>query len=73
MYEIFPDRFATSGLAVETPEWAIRRDWDELPTGYFPERDAAPGPGRESLDDFPPGCWAPPPPGGATGSGSISR
>jgi alpha-glucosidase len=32
-YEIFPDRFASSGAAAETPEWAIRRDWDALPTG----------------------------------------
>jgi len=32
-YQIFPDRFATSGLEVDTPEWAIRRSWDELPTG----------------------------------------
>jgi alpha-glucosidase len=31
VYEIFPDRFASSGLAVDTPEWAVRRDWDELP------------------------------------------
>jgi alpha-glucosidase len=33
VYQIFPDRFATSGLDVETPEWAIRRQWGELPTG----------------------------------------
>ena len=32
-YEIFPDRFATSHLDVETPPWAIRRPWDALPTG----------------------------------------
>ena len=32
-YEIFPDRFATSGVAAEAPAWAVRRDWDELPTG----------------------------------------
>ncbi len=31
VYEIFPDRFASSGLAVNAPEWAVRRDWDELP------------------------------------------
>ena len=31
VYEIFPDRFASSGLAVNTPEWAVRRDWDDLP------------------------------------------
>jgi len=35
VYEIFPDRFASSGLAerAELPEWAIRRAWNELPTG----------------------------------------
>ena len=33
VYQIFPDRFASSGLEVEAPTWAIRRDWDELPTG----------------------------------------
>jgi alpha-glucosidase len=32
-YEIFPDRFATSGLAVEAPTWAVRRAWGERPTG----------------------------------------
>ena len=32
-YQIFPDRFARSGREVETPPWAVRRDWDELPTG----------------------------------------
>jgi alpha-glucosidase len=37
VYEIFPDRFATTGLDVEPPEWAIRRDWDALPTGRGPE------------------------------------
>jgi alpha-glucosidase len=33
VYEIFPDRFATTHLDVETPEWAIRREWGEPPTG----------------------------------------
>ena len=33
VYQVFPDRFASSGLDVETPEWAARRAWDELPTG----------------------------------------
>jgi alpha-glucosidase len=33
IYEIFPDRFASSGLTVAPPDWAIRRDWSELPTG----------------------------------------
>ena len=33
VYEIFPDRFATSGLDVEAPDWAVRREWDALPRG----------------------------------------
>jgi alpha-glucosidase len=33
VYEIFPDRFASSGLNVPAPEWAVPRRWDELPTG----------------------------------------
>jgi alpha-glucosidase len=33
VYEIFLDRFASSGLSVEAPDWAIRRDWDDPPTG----------------------------------------
>jgi alpha-glucosidase len=37
VYEIFPDRFARGGVAGEPPEWAIPRDWDELPTGRGPE------------------------------------
>jgi alpha-glucosidase len=37
VYEIFPDRFATSGLSVEPPDWAIPRRWDELPIGHGPE------------------------------------
>jgi len=37
VYEVFPDRFASSGLGVEPPEWTIRRGWDELPTGRGPE------------------------------------
>jgi alpha-glucosidase len=31
VYEIFPDRFASSGLDAAAPAWAQRRDWDELP------------------------------------------
>jgi alpha-glucosidase len=31
VYEIFPDRFASTGLGVEPPSWAVRRDWDDLP------------------------------------------
>jgi alpha-glucosidase len=37
VYEIFPDRFASSGLGLEPPEWAIPRDWNGLPTGRGPE------------------------------------
>jgi alpha-glucosidase len=37
VYEIFPDRFASSGLGVEPPDWAIRREWGDLPTGRGPE------------------------------------
>ena len=36
VYEVFPDRFASTGLGVEAPEWAIRRAWDEPPTGRGP-------------------------------------
>jgi len=37
VYEIFPDRFASSGLGADPPAWAIERAWDELPTGRGPE------------------------------------
>ena len=37
VYEIFPDRFATSGLDVEPPTWAVARQWDALPVGRGPE------------------------------------
>jgi alpha-glucosidase len=37
VYEIFPDRFASSGLDVEQPPWAVRREWDALPQGRGPE------------------------------------
>ena len=33
VYEVFPDRFASAGLEVEPPAWAIPRKWDERPTG----------------------------------------
>jgi len=36
-YQIFPDRFASSGMQVDVPSWAVRRDWDALPTGRGPE------------------------------------
>jgi alpha-glucosidase len=35
-YQIFPDRFARSGRAVEPPAWAVPREWDALPTGRGP-------------------------------------
>ena len=37
VYEVFPDRFASSGREVMPPEWAIPRGWDELPTGRGPD------------------------------------
>lgn len=37
VYQVFPDRFASAGLDVDPPEWAIPRSWDELPTGRGPE------------------------------------
>jgi alpha-glucosidase len=36
VYEIFPDRFASSGLGVEPPDWAVPRAWNDLPTGRGP-------------------------------------
>jgi alpha-glucosidase len=33
VYEIFPDRFASNGHRGDAPSWAVRRDWDDLPTG----------------------------------------
>ena len=33
VYEIFPDRFASSGAEYDAPAWAVRREWDELPDG----------------------------------------
>ena len=35
VYEIFPDRFASSGADYDAPDWAVRRDWDELPDGRW--------------------------------------
>jgi len=32
-YQIFPDRFAKSGVVRELPSWAIPREWDQLPRG----------------------------------------
>lgn len=37
VYQVFPDRFASAGLGVDPPDWAIPRAWDELPTGRGPE------------------------------------
>ena len=37
VYQVFPDRFASAGLDIDPPEWAIPRSWDELPTGRGPE------------------------------------
>jgi alpha-glucosidase len=37
VYEIFPDRFASSGLDVRAPEWAVARQWDDAPTGRGPD------------------------------------
>jgi alpha-glucosidase len=36
VYEIFPDRFASSGRRADAPEWAVRREWDQLPEGRSP-------------------------------------
>jgi alpha-glucosidase len=33
VYEIFPDRFASSGAHHDAPDWAVRKRWDELPVG----------------------------------------
>jgi alpha-glucosidase len=40
VYQVFPDRFASSGRDVTPPDWAIPRGWDELPTGRGPETPA---------------------------------
>jgi alpha-glucosidase len=37
VYEIFPDRFATTGAGGDPPEWAVARDWHQLPNGRSPE------------------------------------
>jgi len=37
VYEIFPDRFATTGAGGAPPDWAVPRSWNELPTGRGPE------------------------------------
>lgn len=35
-YQVFPDRFATSGRAYEIPDWAVPKSWDERPNGRSP-------------------------------------
>ncbi len=37
VYQVFPDRFASSGLDIAPPEWAVPREWDGLPTGRGPD------------------------------------
>jgi alpha-glucosidase len=37
VYEIFPDRFATTGAGGDPPEWAVPRAWHQLPEGRSPE------------------------------------
>ena len=37
VYEIFPDRFASTGAGGEPPEWAVPRAWHDLPNGRSPE------------------------------------
>ena len=32
-YQIFPDRFATSGKKRKLPDWAVPREWNSLPQG----------------------------------------
>ena len=32
-YQIFPDRFAKSGAVRKLPEWAVPREWNDLPKG----------------------------------------
>jgi alpha-glucosidase len=40
VYEIYPDRFASSGEPRTPPEWAVRRDWDDVPSkGHASGRD----------------------------------
>ena len=37
VYEIFPDRFATTGAGADPPDWAVPRDWHQLPNGRAAE------------------------------------
>ena len=36
IYQIFPDRFASSGRRYEIPQWAVPRDWSQWPEGASP-------------------------------------
>lgn len=36
VYQIFPDRFATSGRIYDVPAWAVPRAWDQRPEGRGP-------------------------------------
>jgi len=36
VYEIFPDRFATTGRNGSRPDWVVPREWAGLPTGRGP-------------------------------------
>jgi alpha-glucosidase len=36
VYEIFPDRFASSGAERTPPDWVVPRAWNERPTGRGP-------------------------------------
>lgn len=33
VYEVFPDRFASSGQAFDPPDWAVPRGWEDAPSG----------------------------------------
>jgi alpha-glucosidase len=37
VYEIFPDRFATTGAGGGPPDWAVPRAWHQLPNGRSPD------------------------------------
>ncbi len=37
VYQVFPDRFARSGVERTPPDWAVPRDWDDIPTGSGPD------------------------------------
>lgn len=36
VYQVFPDRFASSGTRRQPPDWAVPRPWDALPEGRGP-------------------------------------